>query len=413
MRVLDLAIKDLKQLVRDRQTFLFLLVMPLFFTVLFGFAFGGEDTADPRLRVGYVDEDQSALSAELEALLDDSDVIRLEKERGDAAELMAEVADENLPAAIIIPAGFDAALHAGEPVPVRLVAVPGQQASFAVEGEIQAATNRLATAVQTAQISTSIAATHDVFASTADQNAQFETALAEALAAWEDRPVTLHTTMTGGVESAADGEEGGTEYFSAYANSSPGMMAQFALAGLIGAAGILVVEKKTGSLRRLLTTNMTRTEILFGHLLAMFVMIFMQVFVLAVFGQLFLNLNYFSAPLAMLLMAAATSLFCASFGLLIGSIARKEEHVIVLALLPMFLLSALGGAWVPLEFTPESFQRIAYLTPVAWVMEGFQDIIVRGLGVQAVLTAVAILLLYALALFALAAWRFNKTDVTS
>ncbi len=410
MRVLDLAIKDLRQLVRDRKTFLFLLIMPVFLTVLFGFAFGGEATADPRLRVGFADEDQSALSGDLETLLDQSAVILLEKERGDAEELADEVADENLPAALIIPAGFDAALRNGEPIPLRLIAIPGQQAGFTIEGEIQSAMSRLASAVSTAHTSTDIATVHGVLATDAARDAHFENALVATLLAWEDRPVTIRTTMTG-VPEAEEEEE--VVYFSAYANSSPGMMAQFALAGLAGAAGILVVEKKNGSLRRLLTTNLSRTEILFGHFLAMFVLIFMQVMVLVIFGQLVLKLNYFSAPFATLLMAVATALFCAGFGLLIGCIAKKEEHVMALALLPMFVLSALGGAWVPLEFTPETFQRIAYLTPVAWVMEGFQDIIVRGLGVQAVLTSVTVLLLYTVVLFAIAAWRFRQMDVTS
>jgi ABC-2 type transport system permease protein len=60
-----------------------------------------------------------------------------------------------------------------------------------------------------------------------------------------------------------------------------------------------------------------------------------------------------------------------------------------------------------LEVTPALFQRIAYVTPLAWVIDGYKDIIVRGLGVEAVLTAVAVLLAYTLGLFALAVWRFR------
>ena len=111
--------------------------------------------------------------------------------------------------------------------------------------------------------------------------------------------------------------------------------------------------------------------------------------------------------LATLLATVTTALFAASLGLLIGALAKSEEQVVVLSLIPMFVLSALGGAWVPLEFTPETFQTIAYLTPIAWVLDGYKDVIVRGLGVESVMTAVAILLAYALVLFALAVWRFR------
>ena len=41
MRVIDLAIKDLTELVRDWKAALFLVIMPVAFTLLFGFAFGG------------------------------------------------------------------------------------------------------------------------------------------------------------------------------------------------------------------------------------------------------------------------------------------------------------------------------------------------------------------------------------
>ena len=40
-RILDIAFKDLLQLLRDFKTFMFLLLMPVLFTFLFGYAFGG------------------------------------------------------------------------------------------------------------------------------------------------------------------------------------------------------------------------------------------------------------------------------------------------------------------------------------------------------------------------------------
>ena len=44
MRILVLAYKDLSQIVRDWKSGLFLLVMPLLFTLFFGFVFGGSNT---------------------------------------------------------------------------------------------------------------------------------------------------------------------------------------------------------------------------------------------------------------------------------------------------------------------------------------------------------------------------------
>jgi hypothetical protein len=48
------------------------------------------------------------------------------------------------------------------------------------------------------------------------------------------------------------------------------------------------------------------------------------------------------------------------------------------------------------------------LTPIAWVMDGYKDILVRGQGLEALGLALAILIAYALILTALAAWRFRS-----
>ena len=63
----------------------------------------------------------------------------------------------------------------------------------------------------------------------------------------------------------------------------------------------------------------------------------------------------------------------------------------------MFVFSALGGAWFPLEFTGQTFSTIGHLTPSAWAMDGFQNIIVRELGLSSIGLPAGILLIYAAA----------------
>jgi ABC-2 type transport system permease protein len=106
-------------------------------------------------------------------------------------------------------------------------------------------------------------------------------------------------------------------------------------------------------------------------------------------------------------MIVAASVFVAALGLLIGALAKTEEQVTVLALIPMFILAGLGGAWVPLEVMPAGFQGFARLTPLAWMMTGFQEIIIRGRGLEAVWLPAVVLLAYALVCFGLGVWRFR------
>ena len=98
---------------------------------------------------------------------------------------------------------------------------------------------------------------------------------------------------------------------------------------MISTLQALVLERKSRSLARLLTTAIFRLEILLGHYLAIFLMILARFLLLMLFGQLFLGLDYFGQPLASLLLALATAAFTGCLGLLIGALAQTEEQVII------------------------------------------------------------------------------------
>jgi ABC-type multidrug transport system permease subunit len=405
MRVIDLMLKDLRQIVRDWRAAVFLLGMPIAFTLMFGFAFGGRSgtgQSDPRLPVGLLDQDQGQLSVQLATLLANSEVLRIDEEGTGEAELEEKVADGDLAAAIIVPAGYSDGLLAGQTPLLILITDPGSSAGIALQGEFQSAATRLFSAVQAAGLSSRIYDEQDGFTDENARQVYFAEQLSKGVAAWDEPPISISSQFASAQE---DMSEDNSE--NAFAQSSPGMMAQFSVAGLMGAMTILVLERKTGAMKRLLTTNLGRPQILLGHYLAMAIMIFAQLIVLILFGQLFLDLDYLSQPLATLLVAVASSLFVAALGLFLGALAKNEEQVIIYSLIPMFILAGLGGAWVPLEVMPAGFQQFARLTPLAWVMTGFQDILIRGQGLEAVWLPALVLVGYGVVFFILGVWRFR------
>jgi ABC-2 type transport system permease protein len=108
-----------------------------------------------------------------------------------------------------------------------------------------------------------------------------------------------------------------------------------------------------------------------------------------------------------LLVAVALSLWVASLGLLIGVVAKEEQQVILFSMLAMFLFSALGGTWFPLEAAGGAFGAIGRWMPSAWAMNGFQNILIRGLEFGSTLLPSGMMLLYAGLFFGLAVWRFK------
>ncbi len=148
-------------------------------------------------------------------------------------------------------------------------------------------------------------------------------------------------------------------------------------------------------------------EVIAGHVLAMFCIVFAQQLILVFVGQFVFGVDYARQPLAILLMITVLSLWAASLGLLISAISRKEDQVITLSLIAMFVFAAMGGAWFPLEVAGKAFAAIGHIMPTAWAMDGFQNILIRGLEFQSVLMPAGVLLLYTAAFFGLAIWRFR------
>ena len=401
MRALDIAIKDITQMLRDWRLALFMVIMPIGFTVLFGFMFGGfsAEEEDPRLPVGYLDQDQGTVSANLEGLFSQSSLIRLEA-RDTEAELVKGVEDSDLAAAVIVPAGYSQNLLADETGQLIVILDPNSDTTFSVQSEIEGIANRLQGAVRTALVSAKVYEDALDFQDEAARSQYINTTVERVVQAYQSPPVKLAMAQTGQEE-----QEAGMD--NAFAQSSPGMMAQFCIAGLMSAANLLVLERKSRSLQRMMTTPVTHPHILLGHFLAMFIIIFAQLLLLIVFGQLLLQLDYFGQPVATLLITVAAALFAAGLGLAIGTGAKTEEQVIVFTLLPMFVLAGLGGAWMPLEFTSETVQKIGHLSPIAWMMDGYKNILVRGQGIPEALLPAAVLTGFSFVFIVIATWLFR------
>jgi ABC-2 type transport system permease protein len=395
-RILDITFKDLLQLTRDFKTFMFLIIMPILFTFMFGFAFGGfsNDASDSRLPVGYLDQDNSWVSESLHDQLADSDVIRLD-ENPDRAypDLEQIVADGDLAAVIIVPYRYGTTFAKGKNARLIVIADTSTTVWTTIEAEILATLSRLDSALRTATIMEEIDAERMPF------NYSFE----QSLAAWDEPPIAVKETTSSAVVDTSD-------RVASLAHTSPGMMLQFAIAGLLTAAQVIVTERKSRTLQRILTTAARRVHILLGHYLAIYTLIFTQFMLLIAFGQFILHVDYLRDPGATLLVAFSAALCISALGLLIGVLARSEEQAVTFSLIPMFLLSGLGGAWVPLEVTGETFAMIGHVSPVAWAMDGFKNISIRGLGFDSVLLPIAALAGYAVVFFVLAVWRLSAAE---
>lgn len=400
MKIFDLAFKDLYQILRDLRSLLFLVAMPIVFTLFMGFAYSagesGAENGDARLGLAYVDpEPESRLSQMLFARLEESDavkVIRLEQ-----AEALESLRRGEVAGVLALPGDFEKQARAGNVPRVTLIAEPNSSDGQSLYQLLRVPISQLMSAVEVANISADL---HS-------NPAEFSPALELAWAKWEAHSGQQRVRLERAVAQPTENWFGDNPYNQA----SPGIIAQFAMMSLVTSAQILVNERKTRALQRLMTTAMRLWQIVAGHLLAMFGLVFLQTAVLVVFGQFVLGVDYLNEPLGALLVSVALCLWVASMGLLIGVLAKSDDQVVLFSLIAMFLFSALGGAWFPLEVSGGAFAAIGRLMPSAWAMTGYQNILIRGLDLSSAWLPVGVLLAYAFGFFLLAVWRFRKMEM--
>jgi ABC-2 type transport system permease protein len=400
MRILDLAFKDLSQMLRDKRSLLFLVVMPIVFTFFMGFAYrgGNEENADSRIPLAVVDPEPDAiLNKMLIARLHLSEEFRTESLS--EADAMDAFYKGDAAGVLIIPAGFSENASTGRVAEAQLTLIAE---SASAQGQslyqlLRVPVSQLMSAVEIARISA------DVQADPSEYGPAFELA-------WSKWDANSRVPLVK-VELAVANEEEDWTGGNPYNQASPGILVQFAIFGLVTSAQILVQERKSRTLQRLITTAMKPWEIVAGHMLAMFAIVFLQTVMLVLFGQWVLKVDYLREPLAILLVAVTLGLWVASMGLLIGVVAKAEDQVILFSMIAMFLFSALGGTWFPLEASGGAFAAIGRLMPSAWAMTGLQNILIRGLGLESVGYAAVILLAYAGLFFILAVWRFRRMEI--
>jgi ABC-2 type transport system permease protein len=402
MRIIDLTLKDLSQVFRDKKSLLFLVAMPIIFTLFFGFAYTSDGNAstpaDTRIPLGWVNNDPGGLlSGQLFALLSQSDSVRL-------VELTPGAVDDSVrkgevAGALVVPAGFSQ----------QAISSPGQLTLVADLNSAQGQSlfQLLRLPVTQVMSSAEIASLSTTALGKPDDGVEFEQSFTAAAQAWENTDVASLVK----VEQVVVKPEAAWYGDNPYNQASPGILVMFAIFGLVTSGQILVQERKTRTLQRMMTTSMHAWQIVAGHMLAMFAVVFMQVALLVVFGQFVLGVNYAHQPLGILFISVALGLWIAAMGLLIGVLVKNDSQVVLFSLMAMFVFSAMGGTWFPLESSSGLFAAIGRLLPSAWAMDGYQNILIRGLGLESAWLPTLALLAYTLVFFGLAVWRFRKMDV--
>jgi ABC-2 type transport system permease protein len=389
-RTFAIAAKDLKQILLDRRSAIFLVLMPVVFTAFLGLAFRWPSHEDTRPLVGLCDLDSTELSRLLPRQLEASGLVRVEElDRAAAAKVDDLVRRGSFDLVLVVPAGYAQGAATG-PLPEAVCDRSEPQAQAALVA-VEAVAARIALSARIGQL----------VAGAVGGRANATDLAVQAGAGWQEPALSIRRETIGPAPAKRRVVANGFE------QSSPGTLVQFAIFGVMTAALLLVLERRSRTLGRMLSAPVTRAQVIAGHVLAMFTVTFVQGLLLLVLGQFAFKVKYLQAPAGVLVVLAALSLWVASLGLFIGVIAKTQEQVSMMSMVAMFLFAAGGGAWFPLEITGRVFSFIGHLLPSAWAMDGFQNVVLRGLGFGSALVPALIITGYAALFFVVAVWRFR------
>ncbi len=394
-RILNIARKDTLLRFASPSELLFFIVLPVIFTMVVSNFASGQVNRDNRIAVLVVNQDGGALSQDLVQALTDGGSVR--PETLDAAAAAAQFDDGDAPALLTIPAGFEASLRAGQPVDLDLQLEPTSVNGMAAQQAIEAAAAQVSRALSAADSSVAAAEQLRPFDDASQRTAYFDASLAAAqnlLAAAPERMVAV----------AAVQEQ--REEYSGALQGSAGQMLVWVFIPLLGTSGMMVSERVTGTLKRLLTTPTSTSTYLLGTVVGQYGLSIVQMLLLVGFGALVLDVRW-GPPAAVLGVLMAFGLSSVAMGVMLGAFVKSENQANGLSIMLGMVFGMLSGSFWPLEFFPPVMQKIVFVIPMTWAMQALTDLGTRGRDFGAILPAIGYLLASAVIFFLVGVKRFR------
>jgi ABC-2 type transport system permease protein len=333
-RLIALSRANLKSFVRDRAALFWTLAFPVVFVILFGTIFSGGDT--PTYKLGWVDEDQSAATADLRSLAADRAPVKLED--GTLADEQAAMRRGDVDGIVVIPKGAGAAIEA-----VRAGQAPAAVPVTIVTDPSRATTSQAITQI----VGAIVGATNEDAAS---------------------RPAALTLAS----DSIQTEQLGAVSYF------VPSILAMALMQLGIFAAIPLVQQREKLILKRLSATPLPRRTLVASNIVVRLVIAAAQTLLILAIGIEVLHVKVTGGPLAIAGIVALGAVTFTSIGYVIASFARTEEAANGMTSIVQFPLMFLSGIFFPLEIMPDWLRGVATFMPLTYLGDALRQTMVGG-----------------------------------
>ena len=419
MNIWNLTKKDLAVIMKDRGSVMWIFILPVVFLVIFaglasaqGGSSSGDEADDTRTPLTVVNLDPDGEMAQ--RVIDDlnrSDTFRVVLSDEQSAQDNLNML--KISRYVIVPADFSKNLSEGKQVSLVMVTHPDANVQ-STETLLQVVTGIANDTSLELQLLDGIRQMGDMQAGNPDAEQAFQSdkVLAQAKSQFEQSRITPLVA----VEQQVPVIEGETKFtFDLSASSVPGMAVLFVFLSAASVAHNIYEERKFGSLRRLLSAPLTRSELMLGKMLPIWLLTLVQIVVIFAVGALVLpilgigKLNIGQSPLAWALASMTIALCSTSLGIMIASLATSEGQINGLSNALLWVAGFLGGALIPTFLIQQipTLNILSRLVPQSWATRAYYDVLARGAGVVEILPSLGMLLVFSAVFFFIGIRRFR------
>lgn len=298
-------------------------------------------------------------------------------------------------ALLVIPEGFSDAVAAGDPVKVALLYDPAGDATRLqqIQGILQGAATRLS--LQN-QVSGGVERLTNLVALAPEEiRGAIQNQLLTPQPRTQKPAINMIKTFPEEYALATTPDT--------YQQTIPGYAVMFVFFIITSLTGAIHQERLLGTFRRLLSAPISRTELLGGKLLATMLVGLVQVLLLFGVGAVAFKLSLGSDPLAFFLLTFAMVFTATSIGLAASTTSLRGGALAA----PLIIAALLGGCMFPLDLMPPFLRSLSYFVPHSWALTGYQNLMVRGQGLQEVFPQIMALAGFAVLFFWIAVRRFR------
>jgi ABC-2 type transport system permease protein len=380
-RIYSIASSNVRRMLRERSNIFFVFIFPIALILLIGATFGGDFA--PGVGIYQADNDPLATAISDEIRSEDSLAVTT-YESGD--ELTSAVERGAVQAGVLIPAGVSRLAESGSQIEVEYLARP-DGAGPQLQSGVSAAVARVMTPVAAAQFGAG------------KTGASFDDALEVSLSQTDHAPGLE-------VETSAVGEALFPASLGRFDLGASQQLVLFTFLTALAGSSALILSRKLGVSRRMLSTPTSTGTIVTGEGAGRWAVAMVQGLYIVGVTYLLFRVDW-GDPLGAFLILLTFSAVGAGAGMLMGSLFSNDQQAGGISVVLSLGLAALGGCMLPIELFSPAMTRVAHLTPHAWALDGFAELVRRDGTVADILPELGVLTVYAVVLLVLAGWRLR------